>query len=152
VLDRIRRLRPATVVLSTAWEQYPDDSLVTPTVRKLRRLGIGRIVVVGPVPKWPQGMPQALYDVYLQKHRLPVRLTFGMSNDPRKADDVVRPLAQRRGVVYVAPLDILCNAQGCLARLGPGLDQLVVWDTAHFTVAGSVYFARAAASLLFGPR
>ena len=49
-------------------------------------------------------------------------------------------LARRLGVTYVAPLDVLCNRDGCLARVADAVDQLAFWDPSHFTTAGSNYF------------
>ena len=48
-------------------------------------------------------------------------------------------------MTYVAPLDVLCNREGCLARVSDAADQLVFWDPTHFTTVGSRYFVGAVA-------
>ena len=57
-------------------------------------------------------------------------------------DVQMRALARRLGIPYVAPLAALCNADGCIARTGAGGNEITVWDTAHFTRAGSALLAR----------
>jgi peptidoglycan/LPS O-acetylase OafA/YrhL len=142
VIARIRALHPREVLLSAAWYRYRDDTLLVETVELLRRLHVPSIVVVGPSPEWPQGMPQALYATYQQRNSVPLRVSRGLSDRPTRADATMRALARRLRIPYVAPLDALCNADGCLARTGKNLDELTVWDTAHFTRAGSVLLAR----------
>jgi hypothetical protein len=39
---------------------------------------------------------------------------------------------------------VLCNADGCITRTGAGGSEITVWDTAHFTRAGSALLARSA--------
>jgi peptidoglycan/LPS O-acetylase OafA/YrhL len=142
VTQRLRALRPRTVILAAAWDQYTDNRPVLSTIAFIRSLGIDHIVIVGPGPRWPQGMPQALYDAYQDHHTLPTRLTNGLSGDPPRVDRQMRALARLAHVRYVSPLATLCSASGCLARVGPAFDQIVIWDSAHFTRAGSEYFVR----------
>jgi hypothetical protein len=74
-----------------------------------------------------------------------------LSREPARADRELRQLSRRLGVTYVAPLDVLCNNDGCLARVADAVDQLAFWDPSHFTTAGSTYFVAAvAAELLRG--
>lgn len=147
ILARVRRLHPATVILSAAWDQYSDDGRIVRTVDALKKAGVPRVVIVGPSPKWPQGMPQSLYAYYRKKpgRGIPRRFSFGLSSGPRKDAPAVRALARRSGARYVDPLAVLCNADGCLARVGDRIDELTIWDSAHFTTAGSSYVARAVA-------
>ena len=46
-------------------------------------------------------------------------------------------------------LDILCNDDGCLTRVGRP-DGFTTWDDSHFTATGSELVIDAAASQLFG--
>jgi hypothetical protein len=36
---------------------------------------------------------------------------------------------------------LMCNDQGCLARIGPNGSELTAFDTGHFTHAGSIFMA-----------
>jgi hypothetical protein len=42
-------------------------------------------------------------------------------------------------IIYISPLDLLCTSEGCLARLGDQPDQLISFDYAHLTPAGSKF-------------
>jgi peptidoglycan/LPS O-acetylase OafA/YrhL len=153
VLARARELRPDAVVLSARWEEYAGLDRLAGTVSELRRLGVREIAVVGPSPSWPLGLPQTLYREVKERGlaAFPTRVGSRLSAEPPRADRELRPLARRLGVRYVAPLDVLCDADGCLARLGDAVDRLVFWDPSHFTDVGSAYFVGAvAADLLRG--
>jgi peptidoglycan/LPS O-acetylase OafA/YrhL len=148
-----RDLRPATVVLSAQWEEYPGLDGLRGTVAGLRRLGVREIVVVGPSPNWPHGLAQALFREVKREglDSFPLRVKHELSDAPARADRRLRPLARELGVTYIAALDVLCNGDGCLARLEDRADQLLVWDPSHFTAAGSAWFVDAvAADLLRG--
>ena len=66
----------------------------------------------------------------------------GCLSGPPLIDVKMRALARRLRIPYVAPLAALCNAHGCITRTGVGGNEITVWDTAHFTRAGSVLLAR----------
>ncbi len=144
VIQKLRALHPREVLLSAAWERYNDKTPLIHTVELLRRLHVPSIVLVGPGPDWPQGLPQVLYNTYQERNALPTRIRRGLSDRPPKIDVKMHALARRLRIPYVAPLAVLCNADGCLARTGAGGNEITVWDTAHFTRAGSVLLARSA--------
>jgi peptidoglycan/LPS O-acetylase OafA/YrhL len=147
VLARARSLRPDAVVLSARWDEYDGLDGLARTVAELRGLGVREISVVGPSPAWPLGLPQTLFDEVRRRElaSFPTRVASRLSAGPAEADRELRPLAKRLGVTYVAPLDVLCNRDGCLARLADEVDQLVFWDPSHFTTVGSAYFVGAVA-------
>ena len=146
-LAKARALRPETVVLSAQWEKYRSLDGLRGTVASLRQLGVGEIVVVGPSPNWPHGLAQALFREVKREglDRFPMRVKHELSDAPARADRRLRPLARELGVTYIAPLDVLCNRDGCLARVEDRADQLAFWDPSHFTTAGSAWFVEAVA-------
>jgi peptidoglycan/LPS O-acetylase OafA/YrhL len=149
-LATAREQRPATVVLSAQWEEYPSLEGLRGTVAALRKLGIERIVVVGPSPNWPHGPAQALFREVQRAglDRFPLRVKHELSAAPARADERLRPLAHELGVTYIAPLDVLCNRDGCLARVEDRAGGLAFWDPSHFTATGSVWFVDAVAGEL----
>jgi peptidoglycan/LPS O-acetylase OafA/YrhL len=146
-LAKARALRPETVVLSAQWEQYRSPDGLRETVAALRELGVAEIVVVGPSPNWPHGLAQALFRQVKREglDRFPLRVKHELSDAPARADRRLRPLARELGVTYIAPLDVLCNRDGCLARVEDRADQLAFWDPSHFTAVGSAWFVEAVA-------
>jgi peptidoglycan/LPS O-acetylase OafA/YrhL len=145
VIAQLRVLAPEEVVLSAAWGRYTDRAPLVRTVALLRRMHVPRIVLVGPTPEWPQGLPQVLYNIYQGRKQLPSRVGSGLSIGPPKLDAELRALSARLDIRYVSALDVLCNADGCLARTGAGGNEITVWDTSHFTRAGSTLLVRGAA-------
>ena len=150
VLAKARELRPDSVVLSARWEEYRGLGDLTRTVTELRRFGVEQIVVVGPSPSWELGLPQTLYNEVKRQHlaRFPMRMKQHPSSEQARVDRELRQLSRGLGVTYVAPLDVLCNNDGCLARVADAVDQLTFWDPSHFTTAGSTYFVDAVAAQL----
>jgi len=144
-LATARALRPVTVVLSAQWDEYGDLDGLRATVAELRSLGVRHVVVVGPTPSWPNGLAQALFREVRREglDRFPMRVKHELSAAPARADRRLRPLARELGVTYVAALDVLCNADGCLARVQDRADRLAFWDQSHFTSAGSAWFVDA---------
>ena len=151
-LAKARALRPETVVLSAQWEKYRSLEGLRGTVAALRQAGVAKIVVVGPSPNWPHGLAQALFREVKREglDRFPTRVKHELSDAPARADRRLRPLAHELGVTYIAPLDVLCNRDGCLARVEDRADQLAFWDPSHFTAVGSAWFVDAVAPELLG--
>jgi peptidoglycan/LPS O-acetylase OafA/YrhL len=151
VRNRVRVLRPDTVILAAAW-QLPVEGL-RETFRALRSSGVRRIVVVGPTPVWEKPVPQVLYEQFRTQHlkRLPIR-TRSELGDLDDVNEALHALTASSGVGYVDSLHTLCNRRGCLVRLGDRLDQLMFWDSSHLTRSGSRYFVKHIADQLLGQR
>ncbi|NUT56129.1 MAG: acyltransferase, partial [Thermoleophilia bacterium] len=152
-LAAARRLRPETVVLSAQWERYGASlHRLRGTVAELRTAGVAQVVVVGPSPTWPHGLAQALFHEVKRRglDRFPRRVRHDLSAAPARAELRLRPLAHDLAVTYISALDVLCDDEGCLARVEDRADQLAFWDPSHFTAAGSAWFVDAVADDLLG--
>jgi hypothetical protein len=53
-------------------------------------------------------------------------------------EPMMEHMAARHGALFVSPRALLCDATGCRVRIG---DQLVAFDEAHLTLAGSRFIA-----------
>ena len=151
VLAEIERLKPVTVVLSASWSSYADLSRLSNTVELLKTVGIGRIVLVGPVPIWGSPLPDVLVAAFKKdpRHRVPTRTSFGLLPVAGQLDRQIRELALQLKVAYISVVDIMCDDHGCLARVGDRQDDLTAWDNTHLTAAGSAFVVRAAAPSFF---
>jgi peptidoglycan/LPS O-acetylase OafA/YrhL len=143
VFDEIATLRPAVVVLSAAWRRYPfwPDYLVN-TIERLRRAGVRRIDLVGPVPDWHATLPHILSKTVGidPSHRIPpARTTKGLGPPVFAIDKALRDAAARTSVNYVSPATILCNDEGCLVQLDDSGKMPMQWDRDHLTLMGSRY-------------
>jgi hypothetical protein len=147
VIARIGRHPPATVVLGGNWQRYGDMALpaLRRTVDHLAGLGVARIVVVSQLPVWTVPLPRVLLQQWRATGAVPVRTLAHL--DPRAlATDVALRLALAGSAAEViAPLQHLCDAQGCLvSRRLRGVDQPYAFDDSHLTTAGSTALAELA--------
>ena len=146
VLERIRALRPEVVILHGTWLNPPPqiERTLPRTVALLREIGVKKIVVLGPPPSWDRGGLSAnVLDYYFEygwaliPPRSKYRLVLG------DYDERMRRLAEKEGVQFISVQKVLCNADGCLTRIGPGDSQLTAFDGGHLTVPGSIFVMKA---------
>ncbi len=136
VLGLARELRPDIVLLHGTWEQHIDN--VAATVTALKQTG-ARVVVLGPVPFWRRGLQNEVVRYYmLHKSLVPARLAAAAASDT-KYDDVMREKLLPLGAEFISARDVLCNADGCLTRLGAAATDIVVFDQVHLTEKGSEF-------------
>jgi len=158
VLDELEKSKPDVLILQAAWKHadYPlsDDEMNSKFANTLKKIKQGlpttNIIVIGPFPRW-QNSPH--YVVYLNWKK-----NFDKTREPdimQKAtrfDDVDMILAnvsKNAAVKYISAIDLLCNAEGCLSRVGEGPSDYVAVDYAHLSRAGSVYFAESIKQEIF---
>lgn len=144
------KLKPDTVIVAALWRAYLHIDKVGETLRFLQKIGVRHIVVVGQVPTWPRPPQQLLYRAYKDdpSHKIPDRLS-GFETDREDIDRQLKTVATELGVTFVSPRDVLCDAHGCLARLGSSANDLVQIDHTHLSAAGSRYLIDHVASQLF---
>ena len=142
IFSRIAMLKPDWVVLSAQWQFLKqasgDWSKLTDTIAALKSIGVSKILLVGPMPIWPSGLPHALQQYYVKHRLVPSRMREGVHLFSQ-IDTELREIAKIAGVFYVSPLDLMCNSDGCVTRVGDDPVDIVVWDSDHLTVAGSDY-------------
>lgn len=146
VLERIAQLKPDVIILDSTWRDVEAD--VRPglehTVESLRALNVKKIVLLGPVATWlGDGLPTNLLDYYFENGVLLPERTWYRSNDAwtRPADAFLEAQAKTLGIEFISARKILCNEEGCLARIGPNGSQLTAFDNGHLTVPGSIFLA-----------
>ena len=146
VFEQIRRTLPDIVILISTWRY--DNSKFDYTISELKRVGIKRIVVLGPFVWWAHGLTRAMVDYYYKDARhspMPDRTKYRAYG--ADLDGQIRQKAHDNDVEYISVWDVFCDQDGCLARVGN--NQLTAWDDAHLTVAGSDFLANAIESRLF---
>jgi peptidoglycan/LPS O-acetylase OafA/YrhL len=137
VLKIISRARPDIVVLHGRGSTRPEDIAgLKATVLALRALSIPHIIVLGPVPVWKRGLPNEVLRHFVMHHALiPERSSQRVY---RTWDDArMRIAMEEAGAQYISAWDVMCNADGCLTRLGEKPDDIVASDQAHLTERGS---------------
>jgi SGNH domain (fused to AT3 domains) len=106
-------------------------------------LNIKKIVLLGPPATWlGDGLVANILDYYYQHafHVIPARTKF-RSNDAwtRHVDAWLRMHAEELGITYISVRNLMCNDDGCLARIGENDSDVTAFDWGHLTKAGSIF-------------
>jgi peptidoglycan/LPS O-acetylase OafA/YrhL len=142
-IDRyVRQALPRTVILSARWNMHSDIDRVSSTIGELRRAGVPRIVVVGSLIQFEQPLPRLLLQSLHVNQTLPRRIRVPSLPALRVIDSTLRHAAKLGGAEFVAPLDVQCSPEGCLATLDGTAASVTTWDEGHLTLAGSRFVAR----------
>jgi peptidoglycan/LPS O-acetylase OafA/YrhL len=135
VLSLAHQIQPDIVLLHSTWGGNIDG--VAETVKTLKQQTSARIIVLGAVPWWKRGLPNEVLRYFMLHHRLiPER------SDRAEADSSgtrLREMLVPLGAEFISVWDILCNAQGCLARLGDTAKDISAGDQVHLTEKASVF-------------
>ncbi|EAT6369358.1 acyltransferase, partial [Salmonella enterica] len=65
--------------------------------------------------------------------------SYKLSKDVRLWDDYFSTEIPKMGIEYISAYKALCNENGCLTRVGDGLDNLTAVDWGHLTKPGSEF-------------
>ena len=88
-MNKLAQLDPDTIVLGGAWERYLElgqsqegiSGILSETIRRIKELGIRRIVVFGPGPLWYTSLSVDLFRFMArnQSNEIPERLAEKVS-------------------------------------------------------------------------
>lgn len=158
---KLAGLNADTVVVAGGWARYLEGgqsqeeivSRLSETVRRLKELGIPRVVLFGPGPLWTTSLPVDLfrYMVRSRSEKIPERLG-GASGAIWKLDDAMAALAAAEHVQYVSVVNFFCDRTGCLTVGDRTRSQpdLLYRDQDHLTVSGSKLLVAHSRPQLFG--
>ena len=141
VLALARELQPDVVLLHGTWEQHLDN--VAETVRALKQQTQARVVVLGPLPFWQRGVPNEVMRYYMLHHTLvPPRLA-GAAKSDGQYENLMRQKLGPLGAEFISARGEMCNAEGCLIRVGDSAADIIISDQAHLTERGSKFLVDA---------
>ena len=137
--SQVAALRPSIVVLAQMsdharvdWEQLGE---------RVRALGAGRVIVVGPAPQWTPSLPEVVVNQYWGQDYS--RVSHGLALPILATDrDLKARLATSSRLTYVSLVAALCNEQGCKAVVDGTTNELLAFDSGHLTPKGSVFVAQ----------
>jgi peptidoglycan/LPS O-acetylase OafA/YrhL len=144
VMQQIAKLQPDVVVLHATWlnAQADIEKGVAETVRQLKASRIRKIVFLGPPPRWNGiGLSANVVDYYFERGLkiIPSRTKYRLVEED--VDEKMRQIAVKNDIQYISVQKILCNADGCLVRIGPNGQDLTAFDSGHVTLPGAIYVA-----------
>jgi peptidoglycan/LPS O-acetylase OafA/YrhL len=135
ILDYLSKTKHDEVLLAGNWD-YSNISGLPVTIDTIKNTGQENIIMVGPPPRWDNGLPRSLFKIYLSApdQPLPDRLAEGFSPVTVELDKRLNRLAKEKGIRYVSAYHALCNQKGCKSLHG---DSIISFDMGHLSVAGS---------------
>jgi peptidoglycan/LPS O-acetylase OafA/YrhL len=147
VLATAIKLKPDIILLHGTWEKNLDR--VGATIAALRRETQARVVVLGRDVVWKRGLPNEVLRHYLLHHELiPARSSDAVV--PRSIDRELRDAVVHEGGEFISGLDVLCNDEGCLTRLGDQVSDITASDQVHLTEKASVFLVQGIIDRLLG--
>jgi hypothetical protein len=147
VFDFLRSSRPDIVLLHAMWDDKIDLDKLAETIRRIKSVKSLRIVILGSVPVWKRTLPNSLINFYRFQHAIADRIRSGVSGPD--IDGQMEPFSKTAGVEYVSAWRALCNAEGCITRVGPTANDVVTTDIVHLSDAGSGFLIDAIEKDLF---
>lgn len=145
VLVLIKKVKPEIVLLHADW--WPLDgtaeTALNLTVLELKKTGIPKIVLLGPVPRWKDSLKRHIFNYYKSdslKRPLPLYMRLGLIEEVRLRDQYMRAMAERLGISYISVYETMCNGDGCLTRVGENDYDITTLDHAHLSPQASRYF------------
>jgi peptidoglycan/LPS O-acetylase OafA/YrhL len=138
-LKAIADAKPDVVVI--AQNTGHDIAAFKPISEKLKSLGVGKVIVIGPTPHWTAN----LSDIIIRKlwADTPRRTHVGIDARVLKANAQLQAyFAQTDPAGFVNLIDFFCNEKGCLTYLGDDRKTgITAWDSGHLTPIASDYLA-----------
>jgi peptidoglycan/LPS O-acetylase OafA/YrhL len=135
VLSLVREIGPDIVLLHSTWGAYLDN--VADTVAALKQQTNARIVVLGSVPWWKRGLPNEVLRYFVLHHQLIPERSSRAETD--KSGATLRAKLVPLGAEFISVWDALCNADGCLTRIGDSAKDISSSDQVHLTEKGSEF-------------
>jgi peptidoglycan/LPS O-acetylase OafA/YrhL len=150
----ITRLQPEIVLLNAYWlHELYDLNKLDSTVAELRRVGIKKIVLLGPTPYWQYSLPHNIMEFWKKgpaMQKPPLRMTYGLDERLPVIDAKMQAIAARLGIEYISGYKNLCNDEGCLTRNGENGEIVASTDYGHLTVNAAQSYIQQIAPLIFG--
>ena len=134
------------VFLAANWINDTKHADMRPYLRKtiaaIHSMG-GEVVLVGSLPRWSPSLPERLLREMLISgvglDRLASRYHPSRLQELESIDGVLKDVAQEYKIRMVSVIDTLCTNEGCSVFVErDAIRELIVWDQAHLTLAGSL--------------
>jgi peptidoglycan/LPS O-acetylase OafA/YrhL len=146
VLSLARELKPDIVLLHSTWDRYLDG--VAGTVLAVKQATGARIIVLGSVPWWKRGLPNEVLRYFMLHHRLIPERSGRAEADGSGAN--LRDKVVASGAEFISVWDVMCNADGCLTRIGDTAGDISATDQVHLTEKGSVFLIQSIIDRILG--
>jgi peptidoglycan/LPS O-acetylase OafA/YrhL len=163
----MKELKPEIVMMYAYWSHGLDGkggfaglydlTKLDATVAELKKIGVKKIILMGPSPYWRNSLPHNIVENWKKSKTItkpPLRLSygdFGLVAELPLYNKQMRDIAQRLDVTYISGVDYLCNSEGCLTRDSEDGVKVASVDYGHLTVDASQTYLKLIAPLIFAP-
>lgn len=141
----IKTIKPDIVLLHSNWKALGSKvgrrSLFY-TISELQKIGIKKIVLLGPTPLWIGSLKRQLFSSYMKdpfKNPPPQYIRFGLEEYRLLEDQYIRTVAASVGVDFISAYNIMCGSDGCLTRVGEDSYNFTTFDNGHLSPQASRY-------------
>ena len=138
-LSTISAVKPDIVIIAQNGGHLSQES--DRLVLKLRSLGVGHVLFVGPVPQWTNFLPRLIARNAPQGGP---RSQVGLNTDIAPINtQYAKKVSTVPGATYIDVYDLFCDSDGCLTRLGPdSVQDITTLDYGHLMPIASDYLAK----------
>lgn len=147
VLALARDIKPDIILLHSTWAGPLDG--VAAAVTALKQQTGARIIVLGAVPWWKRGLPNEVLRYFMLHRRLIPERSDRATADSSEAR--LREKLTPLGAEFISAWDTLCNADGCLARIGDTAKDISASDQVHLTEKGSIFLIQSIIDRVLAP-
>ena len=166
-LRLMKELKPEIVMMYAYWSHGLDGkgglgglydlTKLDAAVAELRKIGVKKIILMGPTPYWKNSLPHNIVETWKKGNPLtkpPLRMSygeFGLNPNLPLFDKQMQAIAHRLDVTYISGVAFLCNEEGCLTRDSEDGVKVASVDYGHLTVDAAQTYLKLIAPLVFGP-
>ncbi len=146
----ISKTQPNIVMLHARWAYRHYHTSQAETIQKLKETveaiqsasPATKIIVLGPVPNWKTSLAREMFAYWRKSFPAalpPQYMDSGLDQEIAGWDSFLESEVPKLGVTYLSAYKVLCNAEGCLTRVGPKSSDLTAVDYGHLSPNGAIY-------------
>lgn len=145
--------RPQIVYLHANWDLYKkwtgykDDVIfkqLDNTIKEIKHISPKtKIVMIGSVPQWEKALPEILLNIMVKNGEIDcLTMPDDILSSINDIDNVIKKSAETNKVLYVSPVDLLCENGKCQVVIHEDGDIIPTsWDYGHLTKGASKYLS-----------
>jgi hypothetical protein len=108
---------------------------------RLKSIGVGRIIFLGPLPQWENSLPNIFSrQLWLNKNQ---RSFIGLNKKIIELNNLLLSQVGKESIEYVDLINFFCNDSGCLTYLSDDFrESMITFDYGHLTPYSSKFLAK----------
>ena len=136
-IDIIKKNKPEIVIIAQNNDHIKNDWALI--AKKLKEIGIKRIMLIGPTPKWYPSLPRVLIKEG-DTRATSLDIKHGFDKSILNDDKLLENICYESGIEYISILKFVKKDNNILVR-EPITNELLVFDYGHLTLPASEWLA-----------